>query len=155
MGNNGNGLFWGFWGNASTAWLLNGMNNNNNHDNTVDLIANNTMWQNQLMNQQNLANQTTLITQGFCNTNSNIEKAILQSQQNTANIIASWTANTQRILDFLCNQETQRLRTDLAEAKLESNNANQTATLIQALRPYPVPAYEVSSPYGTTTPATA
>jgi hypothetical protein len=39
------------------------MNNNNNHDNTVDLIANNTMWQNQLMSQQSLANQTTLITQ--------------------------------------------------------------------------------------------
>jgi hypothetical protein len=27
--------------------------------------------------------------------------------------------------------------------------------LIQALRPYPVPAYEVSSPYWTSTPATA
>jgi hypothetical protein len=118
------------------------------------LIANNTMWQNQLMSQQSLANQTTLITQWFCNTNSNIEKAILQWQQNTANIIASGTANTQRILDFLCSQETQRLRTDLAEAKLESNNASQTATLIQALRPYPVPAYEVSSPYWTSTPTT-
>ena len=52
------------------------MNNNNNHDNTVDIISNNTMWQNQLMAQQNLANQTTLLTQGFCNTNSNIERAI-------------------------------------------------------------------------------
>jgi hypothetical protein len=30
------------------------------------LIENNTMWQNQLASQQALANQTTLITQGFC-----------------------------------------------------------------------------------------
>jgi hypothetical protein len=53
------------------------MNNNNNHDNTVDIINNNTMWQNQLFANQNQANQTTLLTQGFCNVNSNIEKAIL------------------------------------------------------------------------------
>ena len=39
------------------------------------LINNNTMWQNQMFDSQNLANQTTLITQGFCNTNNNIEKA--------------------------------------------------------------------------------
>ena len=41
MGGNGNGLFGGFGGN-SAAWLLNGMNNNKNHDNTVDIINNNT-----------------------------------------------------------------------------------------------------------------
>jgi hypothetical protein len=56
---------------------MNGQNNNNNHDNTVDLINNNTQWQQQLYAQQNLANQTTLLTQGFCGVNSNIEKAIL------------------------------------------------------------------------------
>ena len=53
------------------------MNNNNNHDNTVDIINNNTQWSQQLAAQQNLANQTTLLTQGFCGVNSNIEKAIL------------------------------------------------------------------------------
>ena len=79
--NNGNG-FGGFWGN-NAAWLLNGMNNNNNHDNTVDIMNNNTFWQQALSAQQNLANQTTLITQWFCNTNNNIEKAILAGQQNT------------------------------------------------------------------------
>lgn len=52
-------------------------NANNNHDNTVDIINNNTFRQNQLMANQNQANQTTLITQGFCGVNSNIEKAIL------------------------------------------------------------------------------
>lgn len=156
---NGNG-FGGFGGNNMMWWLLGNQNSNNNHDNTVDILNNNTMWQNQLMAQQNLANQTTLITQGFCNTNSNIEKAILQWQQNTAAIIASGTANTQKILDMMCNNTITQLRTDLAEAKLEANNAAQTSELLSKLSPTPIPAYLTYSPYvsiypptTTTTPA--
>ena len=141
----GNG-FW-FWGNNAMWWLLNGQNNNNNHDNTVDLINNNTQWQQQLMAQQNLANQTTLITQWFCNTNNNIEKAILAGQQNTAQIIASSTANVQRVLDKLCQQETEALRTQLAEARVIANNNTQTTELLSKLQPVAVPSYIVSSPY--------
>ena len=142
-GNNGN-LFWGgLWGNA-WAWLLNGMNNNNNHDNTVDLMNNNTMRQNQLFNQQNISNLTSSMNMGFCNTNQNIERAILAGQQNTAQIIASSTAN---VLDKLCEQETQSLRTQLAEARVIAQNNQQTNELINALRPSSVPAWIVSSPY--------
>lgn len=149
---NGNG-FGGFGGN-NAAWLLSGMNSNNNHDNTVDIINNNTMWQNQLFAQQGLANQTNLITQWFCNTNNNIEKAILAGQQNTANIIAASTANTQRILDKLCSDETARLRAELLEARNIASNNLQTQYLISQLRPYPTPAYQVSSPYESITPTT-
>jgi fructose-1,6-bisphosphatase len=130
------------------------MNNNNNHDNTVDIINNNTMWQNQLASQQNLANQTNLITQGFCSVNSNIEKAILQSQQNTASIIANDTANTQKILDMMCNNTITQLRTDLAEARLEANNAQQSTYLLSKLAPYPTPSWIVSSPYTSIYPPT-
>lgn len=148
---NGFGGFGGFGNNA--GWLLNWQNNN--HDNTVDLINNNTQWQQQLVAQQNQANQTTLITQGFCNTNSNIEKAILAWQQNTASIIANCTANTQKILDMMCDNTITQLRTDLAEAKLEANNALQTKDLIQRLAPYPTPSWIVSSPYTSIYPPTA
>ena len=143
--NNGNG-FGGFWGN-NAAWLLNGMNNNNNHDNTVDILNNNTFRQQALAAQQNLANQTTLITQGFCGVNNNIEKAILAGQQNTAAIIAASGANVQRVLDKLCEQETQRLRTELAESRVIANNAAQTTELLSKLQPTPVPSWIVSSPY--------
>lgn len=152
MGWFGNGFWW--FGNNAMGWLLNGQNNNNNHDNTVDLINNNTQWQQQLMAQQGLANQTTLITQGFCNVNSNIEKAILQWQQNTAAIIANGTANTQKILDMMCNNTITQLRTDLAEAKLEANNAQQTQDLLAKLAPYPTPSWIVSSPYTSIYPPT-
>lgn len=150
----GNGAWGWFGGGNNAAWLLNGMNNNNNHDNTVDIINNNTQWQQQMFANQNLANQTTLITQWFCNTNNNIEKAILAWQQNTASIIAASTANTQKILDKLCADETARLRSELLEARNSQSNSLQTQYLISQLRPYPTPSYTVSSPYESITPAT-
>lgn len=151
----GNWFGWlGGFGWNSAAWLLWNQNNNNNHDNTVDLINNNSFWQQQLANQNAIQNQTNLITQGFCNTNQNIERSILAWQQNTTSIIAASTANTQKILDFLCSQETQRLRTELAEAKLEANNAAQTTELLSKLQPVSIPAYITSSPYSSIYPPT-
>ena len=148
------GGFGGFGGGNAAAWLLNGQNNNNNHDNTVDLINNNTQWQQQLFANQNQANQTTLITQWFCNTNNNIEKAILAGQQNTASIIAASTAWVQKILDKMCEQETQRLRTELAEARVIAQNNQQTNELIARLSPTATPAWLVNSPYTSIYPPT-
>ena len=150
--NNGN-WFGGFWGN-NAAWLLNGMNNNNNHDNTVDILNNNSFRQQQLAMQNAIQNQTNLITQGFCNTNQSIERSILAWQQNTASIIAASTAGVQKILDKLCDQETQRLRTELAEARVIANNTQQTADIVNAIRPFPQSAYIVSSPYTSIYPPT-
>lgn len=146
--------FGGFGWGANAAWLLNGMNNNNNHDNTVDIINNNTQWQQAMFAQQNQANQTTLITQGFCNTNNNIERAILAGQQNTAAIIASSAANVQKVLDKLCEQETDRLRTALAEARVIAQNNAQTNELIARLSPTPTPSWLVNSPYTSIYPPT-
>ena len=139
----GNGFGW--FGGNNAAWLLNGMNNNNNHDNTVDIINNNTQWQQQMAAQQNLANQTTLLTQWFCGVNSNIEKAILAGNQNTAAIIAASAANVQKVLDKMCEQETQSLRTQLAEARVIANNNAQTNELISRLSPTPTPSWIVAS----------
>ena len=129
-------------------------NANNNHDNTVDIINNNTQWSQQLAAQQNLANQTTLITQGFCGVNNNIEKAILAGQQNTAAIIAASASNVQKVLDRLCEQETQALRTQLAEARVIAQNNQQTNELIARLSPTPTPSWIVASPYTSIYPPT-
>ena len=91
---------------------------------------------------------------GFCNTNSNIERAILAGQQNTSAIIASSAANVQKVLDKLCEQETNNLRTALAEARVIAQNNQQTNELINALRPSSVPAWIVSSPYTSIYPPT-
>ena len=143
-GNNG----FGFGGNNNAAAFMAGAASQDRGPSNAELlINNNTMWQNQLLASQWLANQTTLITQGFCNTNNNIEKAILAWQQNTAAIIANSTANAQKILDKLCSDETARLRAELLEARNSQSNSIQTQYLISQLRPYPVPSWEVSSPY--------
>ena len=123
------------------------MNNNNNHDNTVDIINNNTSWSQQMMAQQNLANQTNLISTGFCGVNQNIDRSIYEAQKNTCDIMQNCTANTQKILDMLCNQETERLRTELAEARVIAQNNAQTNELLTKLQPVAIPSYIVSSPY--------
>lgn len=150
----GNGFWWFGGGNNTAAWMAGMANSNNNHDNTVDLINNNSFWQQQLANSQSLANLTSQMNMWFCNTGSNIERAILAWQQNTAQIIASSAANVQKVLDKLCEQENQNLRTALAEARVVANNNAQTAELISRLQPNPVPSYIVSSPYTSIYPPT-
>ena len=144
---NGNAFWSGNNNGNAAAWIMANSNNNNNHDNTVDLINNNTMWQNQLFNQQSVQNMTNMMNMGFCNTNNNIEKAIQASAANTAAIITNSTANTQKILDMMCSQETQRLRTELAEARVIAQNNAQTSELLSKLQPVATPSYIVSSPF--------
>ena len=84
-------------------------------------------------------------------------------------IIESNTRNTQAILDKLCNQEIDALKTqnanlqnqvlmrDLAAsqaaqtATLAADNAAQTQYIVNRVAPYPIPAYQVASPYTSTT----
>lgn len=79
-------------------------------------------------------------------------------------VIASNNANTQAILDKMCQQEIDALKTQNANlqtqinlanlqasqsdqtAKVLADNAAQTATLRQALNPTPIPAYMVQNP---------
>ena len=79
-------------------------------------------------------------------------------------VIASNTANTQAILDKMCQQEIEALKTQNANlqtqlnmanlsasqtaqtARILSDNAAQTAALEQYLNPAPIPAYVVQNP---------
>lgn len=151
---NGNGFWWFGWWNNAAAWMAGLANSNNNHDNTVDLINNNSFWQQQLAAQSSMSNLTSQMNMWFCNTNQSIERAILAWQQNTSAIIASSAANVQKVLDKLCEQETNNLRTALAEARVIAQNNQQTNELINALRPSSVPAWIVSSPYTSIYPPT-
>lgn len=81
-------------------------------------------------------------------------------------VIASNTANTQTILDKLCQQEIDALKAQNQQLQMQSylanlaasqnaqtgqilnDNAAQTTTLLRALDPTPVPAYIVSNPNG-------
>lgn len=83
-------------------------------------------------------------------------------------VIASNTANTQKILDRMCEQELEQLRSQNASlqnqvnmlnlsasqvsqtAQLIADNTAQTQYIVNRVAPYPIPAYTVANP---TTPA--
>mgnify|MGYP007101828621 FL=1 len=83
-----------------------------------------------------------------------------------SDVIASNTANTQAILDKLCQQEIDALKAQNQTLQMQNylanlaasqnaqtgqiltDNAAQTTALLRALNPAPIPAYVVSNPYG-------
>lgn len=87
-------------------------------------------------------------------TNSNIAENKFQSALETAAIRAQLAEcccdlktqgmeNTQRILDKMSCNEIQALRDRLEDTRLQLSQCGQNATLINALRPTPIPAYPV------------
>lgn len=92
-----------------------------------------------------------------CETNRNIDAVRYENAKNTCDIIAAnnlntrdlleaQNAGTQRIIDYLTNQEINTLRTDLQAAQLTLANNVQTNAIINAVRPFPQPAYITCSP---------
>lgn len=90
------------------------------------------------------------------------QKEILQNRYDTAlgnqniqaqlaqcccDLRAEGMANTQKILDKLCENEISQLRTDLQSAQLQISQLSQTNNLVNTLRPTPIPAYITCSPY--------
>lgn len=73
----------------------------------------------------------------------------LQSQisQCCCDLKAEGLANTQKILDKLCENEVNQLRSDLQSAQLQISQLSQTANITNTLRPFPQPAYITCSPY--------
>lgn len=55
--------------------------------------------------------------------------------------------NTQRILDAMNQNTIADLREKLNEAQTEISNRNIESSIINSVRPFPVPSYIVSSPY--------
>lgn len=76
-----------------------------------------------------------------CDTQKEIIESRNQAYRNTCDIINAGNANTQRIIDHMTQNEIQALRTELQSAQLQLSNNAQTQTLVNELRPCPVPAY--------------
>ena len=84
-----------------------------------------------------------------------------EAAQNTCAITTNATGNTQRILDKLCQMEAnakdQRiadLTANLQAAQFQLSQLSQTANIIGAVRPTPIPAWNVPNPYCTATTTT-
>ena len=83
-----------------------------------------------------------------------IDNTRYENAQNTCAITTNATGNTQKILDKLCQMEANAKDQRIADltASLQAANGqisqlSQTANIINAVIPRPVPAYNVQSPY--------
>lgn len=79
---------------------------------------------------------------GFCNTNHNIDNLKYENAKNTEYIVNNAHADTQRVLDKLCNMElnavkseNMELRQKLADERLTNSQFAQNAYLIEKLKP--------------------
>lgn len=90
------------------------------------------------------------INQGFSGVNSSISNCCCQTQRlierSTSDIIQAGNMNTQRILDYLCAEKIEGLRAENVSLKGQISNYNQTAAIVSALKPTPVPSYNVPNP---------
>ena len=81
----------------------------------------------------NMATQTNAIQNAMCN--------------NTRDIIDNQNSNTRSILDFLVNDKLATLQAENQNLKLKASQAEQNTYLVNALRPCPIPAYNVPNPF--------
>lgn len=124
-----------------------------------------------LTQQAGFANVQQTLCQGFSGLNQSISDCCCQTQraidginynmakntcdiQNTINnstrdIIDSQRCGTDRILNFLTNQEMDRLRTENQTLRFQASQNAQNAYLISELRPTAKPAYLTCSPFDT------
>ena len=82
-----------------------------------------------------------------CETNRNIDAVRYDMSKGFCDVINAQAQNTQRIIDKMCDQEIQTLRDQLQTANFQLSQQAQNATLINAIRPFPQPAYITCSPY--------
>ena len=93
-----------------------------------------------------------------CTTNRNIDSVrydmskgfsdvITAGNLNTRDILESQNAGVQKILDYMCANEKQALRDRIQTLETSGIVQAQTKNLVEALKPFPVPAYITASPY--------
>lgn len=101
-----------------------------------------------------LANLGYVAQNQACGINNNIESVKYQLATEACATRAESDSNTQKILDRLSamqmsdkDNQIAALQAELLNARNIIDNATQTQALVNALKPYPVPSYNVSSPY--------
>lgn len=82
-----------------------------------------------------------------CDLSRGQERIACDIERSTNAIVQSGAANTQRILDFLCNEKISALQSENALLTSQLSQNAQTRTIIETLMPVARPAYITCSPY--------
>lgn len=82
-----------------------------------------------------------------CEVNRNIDAVRAENYRNTCEITNAVHSEGEQTRALITANTMQELRDQLQAAQLQLGNVAQTQTLINALRPFPTPAYITCSPY--------
>ena len=82
-----------------------------------------------------------------CKTQASIADLKYANEKQTCDLITNQNANTQRIVDYLTNEKIESLRAENVALKGRISNGEQSAYIINAVRPTPVPSYSVPNPF--------
>lgn len=82
-----------------------------------------------------------------CDIERGIDGLNYNNAKNTSEIIQANNCNTQKIIDHLTQNEINSLRTELQSAQLQLSQLSQTRSIINEIKPCPIPAYLTCSPY--------
>lgn len=82
-----------------------------------------------------------------CTTNRNIDSVKYENSKNTCDIINAIHAEGEATRGLMTQNTIQELRDNLQAAQLQLGNLTQTSTIVNAVRPTPIPAYITCSPY--------
>lgn len=99
---------------------------------------------NQNINESRFASQ-----QCCCETNRNIDSVKFENAQNTCEITTAIHSEGEATRALITQNEMQKLRDELADAKLANSQCAQNAYLVNQLQPVAKPAYITCSPYAT------
>lgn len=96
---------------------------------------------------QNICNLGYQMQSCCCETNRNIDAVRYENAKNTCDIITANNNNTQRIIDMYQANQIQTLRDANQALTNQLSNLSQTASIVNQLKPSPIPAYITCSPY--------
>lgn len=82
-----------------------------------------------------------------CETNRNIDAVRYENARNTCDIVNAIKADGDATRALMTQNTIQELRDNLQAAQLQLGNLSQTQTIINAVRPFPIPSYITCSPY--------
>lgn len=95
----------------------------------------------------NIAESRFAAQQCCCETNRNIDAVRYENAKNTCDIVNAIKADGDATRALMTQNTIQELRDNLQAAQLQLGNVSQTQTIINAVRPFPIPSYVTCSPY--------
>lgn len=82
-----------------------------------------------------------------CETNRNIDAVRFENEKNTCQVLGAISSEGQATRSLLERMQYEAVKDELQRERLAASQCQQNAYLVNALRPFPNPAFQVNAPY--------